>query len=236
MNSNEVIAGIEEKLGYSFSDKELLLEALTHSSYTNEMRINKRNHYERLEFLGDAVLELLSSEFLYEKFPDVPEGGLSKKRAAMVCEQSLAICARSMNLGDYLFFGKGEEAAGGRNRDSILADVTEAVLGAIYLDGGLEKARDYVNRHVLFELKEDELFVDSKTILQEKVQHISEGASLEYVVTKEEGPEHAKIFTVEVSLDGKVLAAGEGHTKKSAQQEAAKAAIKKLENTDSETL
>ncbi len=236
MNSNEVITGIEEKLGYSFSDKELLLEALTHSSYTNEMRINKRNHYERLEFLGDAVLELLSSEFLYEKFPDVPEGGLSKKRAAMVCEQSLAICARSMNLGDYLFFGKGEEAAGGRNRDSILADVTEAVLGAIYLDGGLEKARDYVNRHVLFELKEDELFVDSKTILQEKVQHISEGASLEYTVTKEEGPEHAKTFTVEVRLDGQVLAIGEGHTKKSAQQEAAKAAIKKLENTDSETL
>lgn len=236
MNSNEVITGIEEKLGYSFSDKELLLEALTHSSYTNEMRINKRNHYERLEFLGDAVLELLSSEFLYEKFPDVPEGGLSKKRASMVCEQSLAICARSMNLGDYIFFGKGEEAAGGRNRDSILADVTEAILGAIYLDGGLEKARDYVNRHVLFELKEDELFVDSKTILQEKVQHISEGASLEYTVTKEEGPEHDKTFTVEVRLDGQVLATGEGHTKKSAQQEAAKAAIKKLENTDSETL
>jgi len=141
-----------------------------------------------------------------------------------------------MNLGDYLFFGKGEEAAGGRNRDSILADVTEAVLGAIYLDGGLEKARDYVIRHVLFELKEDELFVDSKTILQEKVQHISEGASLEYAVTKEEGPEHAKTFTVEVRLDGQVLATGEGHTKKSAQQEAAKAAIEKLENTDSETL
>ena len=236
MNSNEVIANIEEKLGYTFSDKELLLEALTHSSYTNEMRINKRNHYERLEFLGDAVLELLSSEFLYEKFPDVPEGGLSKKRAAMVCEQSLAICARSMNLGDYLFFGKGEEAAGGRNRDSILADVTEAVLGAIYLDGGLERARDYVNRHVLFELKEDELFVDSKTILQEKVQHISEGSTLEYAVTKEEGPEHAKTFTVEVRLDGVPLATGEGHTKKSAQQEAAKAAIQKFEKTDSETL
>jgi len=236
MNSNEAIENIELKLGYSFKDKELLLEALTHSSYTNEMRINKRNHYERLEFLGDAVLELLSSEFLFERFPDVPEGGLSKKRAAMVCEQSLAICARSMNLGDYLFFGKGEEAAGGRNKDSILADVTEAILGAIYLDGGLDRARDYVNRHVLFELKEDELFVDSKTILQEKIQHISEGGSLEYTVIKESGPEHAKIFTVCVSLDGKPLAEGEGHTKKSAQQEAAKAAILKLEKTDSETL
>ena len=236
MNSNETIEKIERELGYTFNDKELLLEALTHSSYTNEMRINKRNHYERLEFLGDAVLELLSSEFLYEKFPDVPEGGLSKKRASMVCEQSLAICARSMNLGDYLFFGKGEEAAGGRNKDSILADVTEAILGAIYLDGGLENARDYVNRHVLFELKEDELFVDSKTMLQERIQHIKEGATLEYAVIKESGPEHAKIFTVMVSVDGKPLAEGEGHTKKSAQQEAAKAAIKELEKTDSEKL
>ena len=230
MNSQEAVDNIEEKLGYTFKNKNLLLEALTHSSYTNEMRINKRNHYERLEFLGDAVLELLSSEFLFEKFPDVPEGGLSKKRASMVCEQSLAICARSMNLGDYLFFGKGEDAAGGRNKDSILADVTEAILGAIYLDGGLEKARDYVNRHVLFELKEDELFVDSKTILQEKVQHISEAGALDYKVVKETGPEHAKIFTVLVSLDGKPLAEGEGHTKKAAQQEAAKAAIKIIEN------
>ena len=236
MNSNETIEKIEQELGYTFKDKELLLEALTHSSYTNEMRINKRNHYERLEFLGDAVLELLSSEFLFERFPDIPEGGLSKKRASMVCEQSLAICARSMNLGDYLFFGKGEEAAGGRNKDSILADVTEAILGAIYLDGGLEHARDYVNRHVLFELKEDELFVDSKTMLQEKIQHIHEGAVLEYTVIKESGPEHAKIFTVLVSVDGKPLAEGEGHTKKSAQQEAAKAAILELEKTDSEKL
>ena len=235
MNSDKAVENIERELGYTFKDKNLLLEALTHSSYTNEMRINKRNHYERLEFLGDAVLELISSEFLYERFPDIPEGGLSKKRAAMVCEQSLAICARSMNLGDCIFFGKGEEAAGGRNKDSILADVTEAVLGAIYLDGGLERARDYVNRHVLFELKEDELFVDSKTILQEKIQHISEGGSLEYAVIKESGPEHAKIFTVQVSLDVKPLAEGEGHTKKSAQQEAAKAAILKLEKTDSET-
>ena len=236
MNSQEAVDNIEEKLGYTFNNKNLLLEALTHSSYTNEMRINKRNHYERLEFLGDAVLELLSSEFLFEKFPDVPEGGLSKKRASMVCEQSLAICARSMNLGDYLFFGKGEDAAGGRNKDSILADVTEAILGAIYLDGGLEKARDYVNRHVLFELKEDELFVDSKTILQEKIQHIHEGGVLEYKVVEESGPEHAKIFTVEVSFEGTPLARGTGHTKKSAQQEAAKAAIQILEKTDRKTL
>ncbi|MCR4679702.1 MAG: ribonuclease III [Lachnospiraceae bacterium] len=236
MNSQKAIESIEREIGYTFNNKELLLEALTHSSYTNEMKINKRNHYERLEFLGDAVLELLSSEFLFARFPDVPEGGLSKKRASMVCEQSLAICARSMNLGDYLFFGKGEEAAGGRNKDSILADVTEAVLGAIYLDGGLERARDYVNRHVLYELKEDELFVDSKTILQEKVQHFNEGSVLEYSVIKESGPEHAKIFTVQVSLDGKPLAEGEGHTKKSAQQEAAKAAIPVVEKYDWKTV
>ena len=234
MNSQEAIDNIERQTGYTFGNKELLLEALTHSSYTNEMKINKRNHYERLEFLGDAVLELLSSEFLFERFPDVPEGGLSKKRASMVCEQSLAICARSMNLGECIFFGKGEEAAGGRNKDSILADVTEAILGAIYLDGGLECARDYVNRHVLYELKEDELFVDSKTMLQEKVQHISEHGLLEYKVVNESGPEHAKIFTVMVSLDGKPLAEGSGHTKKSAQQEAAKAAIPVIEKMISE--
>ena len=139
MNSDEAVKNLERELGYTFKDKNLLLEALTHSSYTNEMRINKRNHYERLEFLGDAVLELLSSEFLYARFPDVPEGGLSKKRAAMVCEQSLAICARSMNLGDCIFFGKGEEAAGGRNKDSILADVTEAVQVPFILTADLRR-------------------------------------------------------------------------------------------------
>lgn len=232
MNQKELVERLEEEIGYKFKNPELLLEAVTHSSYTNEMKINKRAHYERLEFLGDAVLELISSEFLYEKYPNVPEGGLSKKRASMVCESSLAICARSMNLGKYIFFGKGEELAGGRERDSILADVTEAVLGAIYLDSGLEQARKYVNSHVLFELKEDELFVDNKTILQEMVQHITHDEKLVYEVTSEDGPEHDKTFTVTVRLGNMVLADGEGHTKKSAQQAAAYKAIKVLKNKE----
>ena len=228
MNNSEVVERLEEEVGYKFNNPELLLEAVTHSSYTNEMKINKRSNYERLEFLGDAVLELISSEYLYEKYPNIPEGGLSKRRASMVCESSLAICARSMHLGDYIFFGKGEDAAGGRERDSILCDVTEAVLGAIYLDAGLKKAKEYVYSHVLFELKEEELFIDSKTILQEMVQHIQGGPKLNYEVTGEKGPEHDKTFEISVFLGDALLATGQGHTKKSAQQEAARKAILEL--------
>lgn len=225
MNNEEVIRTVEGLIGYKFSNPELLLEAITHSSYSNEMKVKKRPHYERLEFLGDAVLELISSEFLYDKYPQSPEGGLSKKRASMVCEPSLAICARSMNLGKYIFFGKGEEIAGGREKDSILADVTEAVLGAIYLDSGLDNAREYVYKHVLDFLHEDELFVDSKTTLQELTQHLNEKGTLVYDVIKESGPEHNKEFTVEVSFAGKPLATGVGKSKKLAQQNAAYKAV-----------
>jgi len=228
MNLDETVERLEEEIGYKFKNTQLLLEAVTHSSYTNEMKINRRAHYERLEFLGDSVLELISSEYLYDKYPNVPEGGLSKKRASMVCEPSLAICARGMHLGKYIFFGKGEEAAGGRERDSILADVTEAILGAIYLDGGLEEARKYVDNHIMGELTEDELFVDSKTILQEMIQQIDHNEVLKYDVIKEEGPEHDKTFTVRVSVQDKELAIGTGRTKKAAQQKAAFEAIKKI--------
>lgn len=229
MNNDTVIAEVEKEIGYCFKDKSLLLEAITHSSYVNEMRINKRSDYERLEFLGDSVLELISSEFLYEKYPEVPEGGLSKKRASMVCEPSLAICARNMNFGKYIFFGKGEELAGGREKESILSDVVEAVLGGIYLDSGLEAAKEYVYVNILSSLQEDELFVDSKSALQELVSQ-GIGGSLEYEIVEESGPEHDKLFTMSVSLDGNELARGSGHTKKSAQQKAAKEAIKILKN------
>lgn len=229
MNNDTVIAEVEKEIGYCFKDKNLLLEAITHSSYVNEMRINKRSDYERLEFLGDSVLELISSEFLYEKYPEVPEGGLSKKRASMVCEPSLAICARNMNFGKYIFFGKGEELAGGREKESILSDVVEAVLGGIYLDSGLEAAKEYVYVNILSSLQEDELFVDSKSALQELVSQ-GIGGSLEYEIVEESGPEHDKLFTMSVSLDGNELARGSGHTKKSAQQKAAKEAIKILKN------
>lgn len=229
MNNDTVIAEVEKEIGYCFKDKSLLLEAITHSSYVNEMRINKRSDYERLEFLGDSVLELISSEFLYEKYPEVPEGGLSKKRASMVCEPSLAICARNMNFGKYIFFGKGEELAGGREKESILSDVVEAVLGGIYLDSGLEAAKEYVYVNILSSLQEEELFVDSKSALQELVSQ-GIGGSLEYEIVEESGPEHDKLFTMSVSLDGNELARGSGHTKKSAQQKAAKEAIKILKN------
>lgn len=232
MDNKELIKIVEERIGYSFSNKELLLEAITHSSFTNEMKINKRNHYERLEFLGDACLELISSEYLYDKYPLVPEGGLSKKRASMVCEPSLAICARNMNLGDYIFFGKGEDNAGGRERDSILADVTEAILGAIYLDSGLEHAKDYVYRNILNCLNEDELFVDSKTELQELIQHLGGCHEISYKVVSESGPEHCKSFTVEVKLGDTVLATGIGKTKKGAHQDAATKAIKYLKSNN----
>lgn len=230
MNQNEIVEAVEKEIDYCFKNHELLLEAITHSSYTNEMKINKRPHYERLEFLGDAVLELISSEFLYEKFPTVPEGGLTKKRAAMVCEPSLAYCARSMNLGKYIFFGKGEEGAGGRERDSILADVTEAILGAIYLDAGIEAAREYTNTHILNYLKEQQLFVDSKTFLQEMVQHLPNSEKLEYVLIEESGPEHDKTFVMEARIGNRVLSTGKGKTKKTAQQRAAYEAIKMLQN------
>lgn len=232
LDPKEAVKRLEEETGYKFNNPDLLLEAVTHSSYSNEMKINKRKFYERLEFLGDAVLELISSEDLFEKYPEIPEGGLSKKRASMVCEPSLAICARKMNLGKYIYFGKGEDTAGGRERDSILADVTEAILGAIYLDGGLEPARAYVNTKVLGVLRENQLFVDSKTILQELVQKNGQSDALTYEVIEEKGPEHDKNFVVAVKFGDKFLAKGSGHTKKAAQQQAAYEAIQEIKKSN----
>lgn len=219
---------IEERLGYEFNDKDLILEALTHSSYTNEMKINKRENYERLEFLGDAVLEMISSEFLYRVYPDDPEGVLSKTRASMVCEQSLSICARRMGLGELIFFGHGEEMAGGRERDSILCDVVESVLGAIYLDGGFDEAKHYVMTHILKDLKKEELFKDYKTMLQEEIYKIHPGATVTYEIIGEEGPEHEKIFEACVSINGEKKATAKGHNKKNAHQNAALEVLKSM--------
>ena len=228
--NSEVISLIEERTGYSFNNTDLLLEALTHSSYTNEMKINKRKCYERLEFLGDAILEMISSEFLFFAYPDDPEGVLSKTRASMVCEPSLAICARRMNLGELIFFGKGEEMAGGRERDSILCDVTEAVLGAIYLDSGIENARKYVMTHILKDLKKEDLFNDYKTILQEKIFKNTPGSLIVYNILSQSGPEHEKVFEANVVINGEEIAKGKGSSKKAAHQAAAFEAIKILEN------
>ena len=171
------------------------------------------------EFLGDAVLELLSSQFFFENYPDMSEGDMTQKRSSMVCEPALAFCARDLCLGKYVLLGKGEEATGGRERDSIISDVMEAVLGAIYLDGGFEKAQRFVQKFILSDLENKQLFYDSKTILQEKVQRA--GKQLVYALVDESGPEHNKIFTVEARLDGKVVGTGQGRNKKAAQQKAA---------------
>ena len=216
---------LEQIIGYTFRNKKLLKQALTHSSYANEKKLGKLGCNERLEFLGDAVLELVSSDVLYTKFPQIPEGKLKKKRASLVCEPSLAYCARQFDLPKYLLLGRGEDMTGGRMRDSIVSDATEALLGAIYLDGGFEKAREFVLKFILNDMEHKQLFYDSKTILQELVQEKGR-QTVEYVLTKETGPDHNKQFSVDVLINGTPAGSGTGHTKKAAEQAAAYQAIR----------
>lgn len=223
----EILKELQEKIGYQFKNPELLKQALTHSSFANEQKINKLKNYERLEFLGDAVLELVSSEFLFKENPNMPEGQLTKLRASMVCEPSLAYCARDINLGSYILLGKGEEATGGRKRDSITSDVMEAVIGAIYLDGGIEEAKKYIYRFILEDLDDKILFMDSKTILQEEIQKRN-NAQLRYELVAELGPDHDKEFQVEAYLDDVLVGTGVGRTKKAAEQQAAYEALVKM--------
>lgn len=214
------LKALEARIGYEFKNRNLLILALTHSSYANEKKLGKVGCNERLEFLGDAVLELISSDFLYKKYIQIPEGELTKKRASLVCEPSLAYCARDFGLPQYLLLGKGEDMTGGRNRDSIVSDATEALLGAIYLDGGFANAKEFIHRFILNDMEHKKLFYDSKTILQEIVQgHTDE--TLTYVLLKEEGPDHNKSFEVSAMLDGQEIGRGIGRTKKSAEQRAA---------------
>lgn len=217
---------LEQQIGYHFKNQKLLREALTHSSFSNEQKINYLSHYERLEFLGDAVLELIASEYLFTLYPNMTEGNLTKKRASAVCEQALAISGRQLELSKYMLFGKGEEMTGGRERDSIIADGVEAVIGAIYLDGKMESAREFILRFILNDLETKQLFYDAKSILQEIVQE-EKSASLVYEVIGEEGPEHNKIFTAVVSLNEIELGKGSGKTKKAAEQQAAYEALLK---------
>ena len=216
---------LEQIIGYTFRNKKLLKQALTHSSYANEKKLGKLGCNERLEFLGDAVLELVSSDVLYAKFPQIPEGELTKKRASLVCEPSLAYCARQFDLPKYLLLGRGEDMTGGRMRDSIVSDATEALLGAIYLDGGFKKAREFVLKFILNDMEHKKLFYDSKTILQELVQEKGR-QTVEYVLTKETGPDHNKQFSVDVLINGTPAGSGTGHTKKAAEQAAAYQAIR----------
>lgn len=222
----EMIIEFEQKIGYTFENPDLLVVALTHSSYSNEMRLKKYQCNERLEFLGDAVLELVSSEFIFKENPTKPEGDLTRIRASYVCEPTLALCARELNLGDYLLLGKGEDLTGGRERDSILSDAMEATIGAVYLDGGFERAKEYIMRFILQDIEQKKMFFDSKTILQEIVQ--GEHQTLTYELLEESGPDHLKSFTVGAFIDGKQIAQAVGRTKKKAEQAAAYEAILEL--------
>ncbi len=218
---------LEERLGYSFQDRSLLQQALTHSSYANERTVNRIQDYERLEFLGDAVLELCTSEYLYETYPDKPEGWLTRRRASLVNEKALAFCARQISLEDYILLGKGERKGEGKKKDSIISDVAEACIGAIYLDGGFAPARAFVRRFALSDIEERSFMIDAKTTLQELVQgHFQRDIS--YRLAGESGPDHLKVFTMEVLLGDEVLGRGEGHSKKDAEQEAAREAVRRL--------
>ena len=223
MNS-ETIEALEGKIGYTFRDRSLLVLALTHTSFANEAHSGHLGSNERLEFLGDAVLELVSSDFFYREKPKLSEGELTKLRASFVCEPALAYCAEQIPLPPYLLLGRGEEMTGGRLRPSIVSDALEAVIGAIYLDGGLTPARAYIDRFILNDIEGKRYFYDAKTILQEEIQK-DKDAVLSYELRGEEGPEHLKRFTVAALRDGVPLAEGEGSSKKEAEQRAAYAAL-----------
>ena len=223
MNLDNVCELLEERLEYRFKNPSLLRQALTHSSYANE---RKSPDYERLEFLGDAVLELLVSDYLYHTKEEMKEGDMTKLRASLVCEPTLSFCAREIELYKYILLGKGEEQTGGRKRDSIISDVFEAVIGALYLDGGLEAAKGFVEQYVLKDMYNKIEFVDSKSKLQEYSQE--KGIELRYELLSESGPAHDKEYLVAVLLNNKEAAKGRGKSKKHAEQEAAYQALKRL--------
>jgi len=224
MDRNKRLNEFEQKIGYKFRDIALLKKAMCHSSYTNERGSNRIDSNERLEFLGDAVLELVASEFLFQTYPRYPEGDLTKLRASLVCEPALASAARQIFVGEYLFLGKGEENTGGRLRDSITSDALEAVIGAMYLDSGINAAKAFIIKFVLNDIEDKKLFNDSKTALQEIVQGTSKGEII-YKQIKEEGPDHNKTFTVHIIIGGTKFGEGTGRSKKAAEQMAAYQAI-----------
>lgn len=222
------VTELEEKLKYTFKNKALLVNALTHSSYANENRAEGVPSNERLEFLGDSVLGFVSAEHLYASEPEFQEGKMTRLRAELVCEQNLHAVACDLELGKYLRIGHGEERSGGRKRTSILADAVEAVIAAIYLDGGIEPARGFIMRNILSpESIEAHHSADYKTELQELIQQ-KPGQSVSYIAAGESGPDHDKVFLSKVALNGQVLGEGSGRTKKEAEQSAARAALERL--------
>ena len=229
---NRDLRELEQETGYIFRDRDLFKQALTHSSYANEHRLSKADCNERLEFLGDAVLELVCSDYLYRNYGDKPEGEMTKLRASIVCEPTLALCAEELKLGEYLLLGRGEEATGGRGRASVVSDAMEALIGAIYLDGGFASAKEFIHGFVLNDIEHKQLFYDSKTILQEMVQAEDEG-ELSYELLREEGPDHNKRFEVRALVGDKEVGRGTGRTKKAAEAMAAyRAILERKENAD----
>ena len=223
-----MIKDLEAAIGYRFENITLLQNALTHSSYANERWHNSLMSNERLEFLGDSILGMVVAEYLYRTFPDRPEGELTRMRADMVCEQTLASVAGRIDLGRHLLLGNGEEQGGGRSRNSILADAVESVIAATFLDGGMAAARKFIQQFILVEVPVTKLHnVDYKTALQELVQQ-KKNQVLSYRLTGESGPDHDKRFEVEVSLNGTVVGMGSGSSKKRAEQDAARAALEWL--------
>ena len=222
-----VLEGIEKEIGYTFKQKELLKKALTHTSYAYEKGVESN---EKLEFLGDSILEFLSSKYLYNNYPKLKEGEMTKVRATVVCEKSLYKIAKKHNFSDFLYLGKSEKMTGGSERPAILADSVEAVIAAIYLDGGLEKAEMFIIENLKNDIAIATTHVgdkDYKTVLQEKLQEHGDIKIL-YEITKEKGPDHDKSFEAQVSVNGKVLAKGKGKSKKEAHMQAAKKALEDM--------
>lgn len=223
---------LQDTISYHFQDLSNLRLALTHSSFAHECpRPTKGQYNERIEYLGDAVLELIVSDYLYRNYPEKSEGEMTKTRASLVCEFTLAACAREISLGDYIFLSKGEDMTGGRNRDSILSDAFESVLGAIYLDGGFVPASAFIHSILLKDIESKQLFYDAKTSLQEVVQS-KKNQVLTYNIVGEEGPEHNKEFIAQACINNQVIGTGRGHTKKAAEQHAAYEALLKLQKTE----
>ena len=218
---------LQENIGYKFKDQELLKKALTHTSYAYEHNVESN---EKLEFLGDSILEFISSIYLYKNYPKLKEGEMTKVRATVVCEKSLYKVAKKHNFSDFLYLGKSERLSGGENRPAILADSVEAIIAAIYLDGGLEEARRFIEENLKEEIEIASKHVgqkDYKTVLQEKLQEHGE-VKIVYTIINEKGPDHDKIFEAKVECNGKQLAVGTGKSKKQAEMQAAKKALESL--------
>ena len=221
----EKIEAFEKAIGYTFKNKELIKIALTHSSYANENKLPRDN--ERLEFLGDSVLGFVTAEYLFSEYKSRPEGELTKLRAAVVCEKSLFKFGEKISLGDYIYMGKGEENSGGRNRPSIVSDAFEAVIAAMYIDGGIDVVKPYILSFITDAVKREANFKDNKSLLQEEVQK-NKGNTISYEEIGESGPDHEKLFKFVVKINGEIVGEGEGRSKKEAEQAAAGAALGNL--------